>query len=402
MTQNSEAIKVDIAIVGGGLAGLSLAAELAAPQFAHLKIIIIEPRAQYTRDKTWSYWRQAPHDYSNVEAKTWQSWLLADTQKRVQINSYEAESFIYASINSDAFYQAALAKINACSHILVLLNESVQAILPDQNQAEILLKSGSIIFVSQTIFDSHLTNITINNVEQNHLTQHFLGLEIEVDTPNFDENTVTLMDFQAATHGIHFLYVLPYSANRALVESTWICNHHHHDDYIAELQLYLQQKWPNLIYKTVYSEIGQLPLVSSKQLPCKAHGYWSAGQPNSLVPIIPIGSLAGTARASTGYAFLETLQDSKRLSNLIKNKQALTPFKRNFVDAEMDTLFLSFLHKNANLAPNLFVQLFSRCQPVSLIRFLSGNANWRDRLNVIIAMPKWPMLKHLLINSVKH
>lgn len=392
----------DIAIIGGGLAGLSLAAELSASQFNHLQIIVIEPRAEYTRDKTWSYWRQAQHDYSHCEAKTWQNWLLTDTQNTAQINSQQADKFIYASINSDAFYNAVLAKINACSHIQLLFNESVQAILPDQNKAEILLKSGATIAINQTVFDSRPPIIAQQeNAAKNHLTQHFLGLEIESETAIFDENTVTLMDFQTANHGIHFLYVLPYSATRALVESTWICNHHCHADYEAELQLYLQQKWPNQIYKTVYSEIGQLPLKTSQLLPCKLISTGLAGQPNYHVPIIAIGTRAGTARASTGYAFLETLKDAKRIANLINNGQVLTEFKRNDIDLKMDAIFLTFLHKNAILAPKLFVQLFSRCQPASLIRFLSGNANWQDRLKVIIAMPKVAMMKHLLTNYVK-
>ena len=45
----------DIVIVGGGLGGLSLAVELAQPQFAHLRVLVLEKRTAYTRDRTWSY-----------------------------------------------------------------------------------------------------------------------------------------------------------------------------------------------------------------------------------------------------------------------------------------------------------------------------------------------------------
>lgn len=36
----------DIAILGGGLAGLSLAVRLAEPRFRHLRVLVAEPRTQ--------------------------------------------------------------------------------------------------------------------------------------------------------------------------------------------------------------------------------------------------------------------------------------------------------------------------------------------------------------------
>jgi hypothetical protein len=64
----------------------------------------------------------------------------------------------------------------------------------------------------------------------------------------------------------------------------------------------------------------------------------------------------------------------------------------------MDTLFLSFIGRQPALAPNYFVQMFANCQPARLIRFLTGQASWWDRLSVITAVPAWPMLKHYLAN----
>jgi lycopene beta-cyclase len=393
MPQNSANLQVDIAILGGGLAGLSLAAELAAPQFAHLNIVVIEPRQVYTRDKTWSYWRVERHAFSTQESAVWQAWQVQNVQKTVTIDSKNAENYVYSSLNSDDFYTAAIAKIKVSSHIQLLLGESVAAISANQNQAEISLKSGTKIVVNQTIFDSRpAINASQNRAKQHHLTQHFFGVEIVTVTPVFNTNQIMLMDFQTSNHGIHFLYVLPYSPKHALVETTWICDHHKHDDYEQELQDYLQKKWPTIQFKTHYSEVGALPL-----MPCEAHVDWLAA-----VPIIPIGSLAGTARAATGYAFLETLADSARLANLIGQNLPLTAFKRNKMDAWMDAVFLSFLSQHANLAADYFVQMFANCQPARLIRFLTGQANWLDRISVMRAMPAKPILKHLLANILKN
>jgi lycopene beta-cyclase len=374
--------QVDIAIIGGGLAGLSLAAELSDSTLSHVNIIVLEPRESYRRDKTWSYWRQKSHDYSEFETANWPAWRINDAQKSVVIQAQNAENYCYASIASDAFYSAAMAKINASSHVKVLQGELVESLRAEAGIAIIALKSEKNILVKQAIFDSR----PIQNLPKKYLTQHFFGLELVADSAVFGPNCVDLMDFQTAEHGIHFMYVLPQSSNRALVESTWICQHHHHADYSVEMNEYLAKRWPNTKFEVAYTETGHLPLMAQK-----AHEYWLGK-----VQVVAIGSAAGTARASTGYAFLETLQDTKRLAHLVKNKQNLTPFRRPKIDAWLDTQFLAFLSNNAAIAPATFVQMFSNCKPASLIRFLTGQASWRDRFLVIRSIPALPMIKQLL------
>ena len=53
------------------------------------------------------------------------------------------------------------------------------------------------------------------------LLQHFMGWEITTETPVFNPEIGTLMDFSLSQqHGITFMYILPVSPNRALVEYT--------------------------------------------------------------------------------------------------------------------------------------------------------------------------------------
>lgn len=376
----------DIVIIGGGLAGLSLAAELSDDRFSSLSIVILEPREEYKRDKTWSYWRKYPHEFSLHEAATWPAWRLTAEQKNVVVCQSLAEGYCYASISSDAFYQAAFSKINACKHIHILQNERVESLRAEAGFAIIALKSAKNIVAKQAVFDSRPILNPKTNVNKTHLNQHFLGLEVSSDFDLFDANCIDLMDFKQSNHGIHFMYVLPYTKSRALIESTWICPHSHHGDYTQELDDYLNKRWPEANFKIEYSESACLPLVNQS-----AREYLLGD-----VQVIPIGSAAGTARAATGYAFLETLADSKRLANLLISKKRLTAFRRNTIDKIMDTLFLSFLAENASYGSTYFMQMFTNCKPVSLIRFLTGQASWRDRLNVVISVPTAPMVKHLL------
>ncbi|HCD27830.1 MAG TPA: lycopene cyclase, partial [Gammaproteobacteria bacterium] len=53
----------DLAIIGAGMSGLSLAAHLSEAaqrsSTALPKTIVIDPRTDYSADKTWCYWQQA-------------------------------------------------------------------------------------------------------------------------------------------------------------------------------------------------------------------------------------------------------------------------------------------------------------------------------------------------------
>ena len=53
------------------------------------------------------------------------------------------------------------------------------------------------------------------------MLQHFQGIEVKTKQPCFDKDMAILMDFRVdQSKGMHFIYLLPYSATEALVEST--------------------------------------------------------------------------------------------------------------------------------------------------------------------------------------
>ena len=59
----------DYIIIGGGCAGLSLAYELDINQKLKDKTLaIIEPRDEYKKDKTWSFWRVTPHNFEEIKS----------------------------------------------------------------------------------------------------------------------------------------------------------------------------------------------------------------------------------------------------------------------------------------------------------------------------------------------
>ena len=60
----------DFIIIGGGCAGLSLAYELEIhKKLENRSLAIIEPRLEYKKDKTWSYWRVEKHNFDESVKK---------------------------------------------------------------------------------------------------------------------------------------------------------------------------------------------------------------------------------------------------------------------------------------------------------------------------------------------
>ena len=68
----------DYIIIGGGCAGLSLAYELEINEKLKDKTLaIIEPRTEYKRDKTWSFWKVVPHNFDECVKKNWDHSIIS-------------------------------------------------------------------------------------------------------------------------------------------------------------------------------------------------------------------------------------------------------------------------------------------------------------------------------------
>ena len=98
------------------------------------------------------------------------------------------------------------------------------------------------------------------NTESN-LWQHFHGVEIETKQDLFDEKTFNLMDFNCEQrNSVHFFYVLPFSKNKAMIETTWLSKEDSSlKDYDTQIKVYLNNLGIK-DYKINYREEGAIPL----------------------------------------------------------------------------------------------------------------------------------------------
>ena len=93
----------DYVIIGGGCSGLSLAYELEIHKKLENKTLaIVEPRNEYKRDKTWSFWKVINHNFDDCVKKSWNKFSIkiSDNSKVIKCND-----FPYQTIDSGLFYQ---------------------------------------------------------------------------------------------------------------------------------------------------------------------------------------------------------------------------------------------------------------------------------------------------------
>ena len=349
----------DYIIIGGGCAGLSLAYELEIHEKLKDKTLaIIEPRPEYKKDKTWSFWKVVHHNFDDCVKKNWNNFSINVTGKT---NHLECKDFPYQSIDSGLFYKKINTRLKENKNISFF-----------KDIAEINTK------------DSFVFN-SVPEIKKNHLNlwQHFCGVEIETKNNFFDEEIFNLMDFDCEQReGVHFFYTLPYSKNKALIETTWLSkmNDNSQKDYDNQIKEYIEKRLKIKNYEITYEEKGAIPLFYPLYKEEKNK--------------INIGTAGGMTRLSTGYTFLNIQEHSKYIRENIENISNAKRFEISKKYQFLDDIFLRVLNKHPEKMSDVFFNMF-QTSPKAVIKFLSNKSNLFEDLKIILKMPKWTFIKAL-------
>ena len=353
----------DYIIIGGGCAGLSLAYELETHKKLEDKTLaIIEPRSEYKRDKTWSFWKVISHNFDDCIKKSWKEFSI-----KLPSNSkvIKCEDSPYQSIDSGLFYK----KIN-----------------------DKLAKNKNIKFF-KNIKDVNINNAFIFNSvpslndNKSNLWQHFYGIEIETNEDFFNDNTAVLMDFDCdQRNSVHFFYTLPFTKKRALIETTWISKEDGSlKDYESQVKNHI-----NCLgikdYKINFKEEGTIPLFQPINEKKKNE--------------INIGTAGGMTRLSNGYTFLNIQEHCKYIRMNIENIKDTKRYELEKKYYFLDKIFLKVLEKHPEKMPNIFSKMFSSPSAIA-IKFLSNKSNIFEDLLIILKRPKWLFIKTMFETNDK-
>ena len=349
----------DYIIIGGGCAGLSLAYELEIHKKLEKKTLaIIEPRLEYKKDKTWSFWKVSSHNFDDCVKKNWENFSINIPTKTKHL---ECNNYPYQSIDSGLFYNKIKNK------------------LKENNNINFFIDTKEISLENSIIFNS----VRSHKADDTNLWQHFCGVEIETTKNFFDDKIINLMDFDCDQRdSVHFFYTLPYSKNKALVETTWFSkmNDSSEKNYDNQIKDYIENHLNLKDYNITYKEEGAIPLFyPSRDL-----------EKNK----INIGTAGGMTRLSTGYTFLNIQEHSKYIRKNIENISKTKIFEISKKYQLLDKIFLRVLEKYPEKMPKIFYNMFGTSTN-AVIKFLSNKSNFLEDLSIILKMPKWTFIKAL-------
>ena len=344
-----------IDIIGSGCAGLSAA--YYASQLTDCQIRLLSDQSHHDRqDHIWGFWQTSwLHDAASQASASWQSWQIITDDKTVTHHSNQHG------------YHALLASnwLNYCAE-KAAITTLISLDVPEPQANKIILDSRP------------------PKAPDDCLYQHFIGQHIIASDDIFDPETAILMDFRCdQSQGLHFIYLLPFSANEALVESTLFTPHLCQDAfYISAIKTYLQDHFQLSDYQITRTEKAAIPLAEMKQT-----------DPHH----IAIGARSGALRPSSGYGFAFIQKQIQQLVASFRGQgrwHAKPPHRR--IDLWMDRVFLKVLSDRQSDAPRYFMLMASALSGDEFAQFMSGIARPATYLKVILAMPKWPFIKAAL------
>ncbi|MBC7501499.1 MAG: hypothetical protein H7315_13515 [Herminiimonas sp.] len=373
---------VDLLILGGGCAGLSLARELAALGGCSPSVGIIEQRVAYGNDRTWCFWGDAANPGTDLVERQWRAVTL---RARGQAVTVDCSRHPYQMISASRFYDEALQAIARAPQIRL---ETGVHIVSEPLRINGLwqIETAAGPRRARQVIDTRPGAAPPAQDRSPLLWQSFHGSEVTCVAPIFDPATATLMDFiDDGSQRIVFTYVLPMSATRALIELTVFSAA---AVTPAELALPLQRQIRARVgshpFKVERSEHGILPMGLIPEKTKKQANY------------LHVGLMHGAARASTGYAFQRIQRWARHCAaGLANGAPPVGHAPDRMLMRGMDKLFLSLLRHRPDLGPALFVGMFQHTAPDSLARFMSDGAALGDYLRVIAALPALPFLRQL-------
>jgi lycopene beta-cyclase len=411
-----------IAVVGAGLAGLSLALQLQRMAQFQGHLVLFEQRASYTDDRRWSFWPLRAHAFADVPSMAMPALRFVANGHTLQIDCAAAP---YTSLAAGDVYAHALARLAGDSRFSIRFASSVQAIgqaddhvivdvLAEQRMSDECANRASArrderaeasrpLRPSPTLVHERFDRAFDARLPAGdwRFAQWFTGAELVLPFHAMMPQPM-LMDFDIRQPGeVAFAYVLPQRGDRVLVQLTWFLPQGVAPpaDARARWAHYVRDVLgldPDAVVREESGVLPMHPFAAATTMQKKA-GHAKPVQTR----VHSIGTAAGWVRASTGYAFLDTQRAVERLAQALcatgdarTRAAAITAVRpRATLDDRLDIVLLEAMRAHPDAVASWFLRLFRDCSSPRLMRFLSGEANAWDRLAVMRALPPMPFLR---------
>lgn len=372
----------DYIFFGTGAAGLSLLMRMIdSGKFSDKKILLIDRDQKMSNDRTWCFWEKGAGYFESLVYKSWDhlSFKSDDFSSRLETGDYR-----YKMIRGIDFYRYCFSKIEKQQNIeLRYGNVSAQH---RDGKTSYHLGNKALEVENAIVFNSIFLDPDLSLNGPVSLIQHFQGWIIETMTPIFNETEATLMDFRVhQNHGTSFVYVLPLTLNKALIEYTVFSKELLSKDlYHAELKSYINSCLNIIDFKILESEFGSIPM-SVANSPLFENGIYN------------IGMVGGRTKASTGYTFSFIQKHSENIVQALTKGKILTDINDSNKRFKFyDRVLLQALINGRPGGKEIFTRLFERNRADLIFKFLDNESSIGEELALIKSLQTVPFLKAAL------
>lgn len=380
----------DYIISGAGCAGMSVLVRMMQDDFfSDKKILIIDAAPKNTNDRTWCFWEQQPGVFETVVHHRWNHLVFHAADEKVQL---ALQPYQYKMIRGIDLYDYVKA-IAATTSNITWLTKKVVSINQANGVAQVHTENE--MFTAPRVINSILfseTPVMANESGSYHLLQHFKGWMIETSEDCFDPDVATFMDFRVSQQeGTTFVYVLPVSKRKALVEYTlFSANLLPPAVYDAALHNYIEQFITKADYSVAHTEWGVIPMTNH---PFKQEEG----------PVQYIGTAGGQVKASSGFAFQYIQKRADAMIASIKFGKE-RPFKEKIAEKKFrlyDSVLLQVLSNQLMPGERIFSSLFRKNPVQRIFRFLDNQSSLRDDFHIMTSVPTRIFLPAALREMIK-
>lgn len=362
-------------ILGAGGAGLSLAVALREAAFAG-PIVLLDRRTVFARDRTWCLWDTPGVRFSELATHRWPAWEVVSSTGAATRQDGPATPYLH--LRADDVYAAARARLG--DDVELRLGVRVTALREEAGHVTVGTTHGP-------VRAAHVVDALGGPGPLRHrrptdpgaLRQTFLGQEVRTDRPVFDPGVATLMDFRIdQCGGVRFVYVLPFAADRALVEDTSIgTTPVPAARRRTAIRRYLTDHHgvrPGS-FAVEHEERGVIEMTTTPR-PVRISDRLTA-----------VGLAGGAARPSSGYAFARIQQQVDAVAAALA---AGTPVPARTTSTRldlMDRVFLDVLREDPGAFAQTMTSLFDGAPAEVVARFMNDASSPLDEARLAAAMP---------------
>jgi len=342
------------------------------------RILLVEQDLKKSNDRTWCYWEKGEGAFEDIVYKKWDhAWFHADEYSSLKtLTPYQ-----YKMIRGIDFYNHCFDTIKNESRVDVV-NEKVISL---ENDAQgVLVKTDTCIYHGKYAFNSILFQEPEKQPNRIYLLQHFKGWIIETEQPSFNPSEATLMDFRVdQEHGTTFVYVMPFSETKALVEYTLFTpSLLDNAEYDKALKQYVENQLSIKNYTINEEELGVIPMTDHKF-------------PEREGNIIYLGTAGGKTKPSSGYTYRFIQKHVEAIVIGLETKgdpfTGNNPLEKRFL--LYDRILLNILYKRTLEGKQIFSLLFKRNKINHLFSFLDNESSILEELYLLNTLPQWPFIK---------